>query len=64
MIKLAGFIPDKEIMIRWDCDREKNYTKKQWHFKTIPTYDDMMLAEDEYETLHTDIEELIESPIF
>jgi hypothetical protein len=24
----------------------------------------MMLAEDEYETLHTDIEELIESPIF
>jgi FlaA1/EpsC-like NDP-sugar epimerase len=29
MIKLAGFIPDKEIMIRWDCDREKNYTKKQ-----------------------------------
>jgi FlaA1/EpsC-like NDP-sugar epimerase len=23
MIKLAGFIPDKDIMIRlWDCDRE------------------------------------------
>jgi hypothetical protein len=35
--------------------------------KTIPTYHDkIMIAEeiqDEYETLHTDIEELIESPI-
>jgi hypothetical protein len=52
-------------MIRWDCDREKNYTKKlNDTSKTIPTYHDMMLAEDEYETLHTDIEELIESPIF
>jgi FlaA1/EpsC-like NDP-sugar epimerase len=65
MIKLAGFIPDKDIMIKIVGlrPREAAWGIAQWHFKTIPTYHDkIMIAEeiqDEYETLHTDIEELI-----
>jgi FlaA1/EpsC-like NDP-sugar epimerase len=63
MIKLAGFIPDKDIMIKIVGLREKNYTKNclMTLQKTIPTYHDkIMIAQeiqDEYETLHTDIED-------
>jgi FlaA1/EpsC-like NDP-sugar epimerase len=66
MIKLAGFIPDKDIMIKIVGLRpgEKLYEELlNDTSKTIPTYHDkIMIAEeiqDEYETLHTDIEELI-----
>jgi FlaA1/EpsC-like NDP-sugar epimerase len=63
MIKLAGFIPDKDIMIKIVGLRGKNYTKNclMTLQKTIPTYHDkIMIAQeiqDEYETLHTDIED-------
>jgi FlaA1/EpsC-like NDP-sugar epimerase len=66
MIKLAGFIPDKDIMIKIVGLRpgEKLYEELLMTLqKTIPTYHDkIMIAQeiqDEYETLHTDIEELI-----
>ncbi|WP_367773658.1 nucleoside-diphosphate sugar epimerase/dehydratase [Flavobacterium sp. WC2421] len=67
MIKLAGFIPDKDIMIKVVGLRpgEKLYEELlNDTSKTIPTYHNkIMIAEeiqDEYETLHTDIEELIQ----
>jgi FlaA1/EpsC-like NDP-sugar epimerase len=65
MIKLAGFIPDKDIMIKIVGLRpgEKRIELLMTLQKTIPTYHDkIMIAQeiqDEYETLHTDIEELI-----
>ncbi|WP_232758731.1 nucleoside-diphosphate sugar epimerase/dehydratase [Flavobacterium sp. ALD4] len=66
MIKLAGFMPDKDIMIKIVGLRpgEKLYEELlNDTSKTIPTYHDkIMIAEeiqDEYETLHADIEELI-----
>lgn len=66
MIKLAGFIPDKDIMIKVVGLRpgEKLYEELlNDTSKTIPTYHNkIMIAQeiqDEYETLHTDIEELI-----
>jgi FlaA1/EpsC-like NDP-sugar epimerase len=67
MIKLAGFIPDKDIEIKIVGLRpgEKLYEELlNDTSKTIPTHHDkIMIAEeiqDEYESLHTDIEELIE----
>jgi hypothetical protein len=69
MIKLAGFVPERDIKYRlWDFDRREIVWGITQYFKTIPTYHDkIMIAEeiqDEYESLHLDIEELIESPIF
>jgi FlaA1/EpsC-like NDP-sugar epimerase len=66
MIKLAGFTPDKDIKIQIVGLRpgEKLYEELlNDTSKTIPTHHDkIMIAEEiqeEYETLHTDIEELI-----
>ena len=66
MIKLAGFIPDKDIMIKVVGLRpgEKLYEELlNDTSKTIPTYHNkIMIAQEiqeEYETLHADIEELI-----
>lgn len=66
MIKLAGFIPDKDIKISIVGLRpgEKLYEELlNDTSKTIPTHNDkIMIAEEiqeEYEDLHTDINELI-----
>ena len=66
MIKLAGFIPDKDIKIEIVGLRpgEKLYEELlNDTAKTVPTYHEkIMIAEeiqDEFEDLHTDIEELI-----
>jgi len=66
MIKLAGFIPDKDIKIKIVGLRpgEKLYEELlNDTSKTIPTHHDkIMIAQEiqeEYQTLHTDIEELI-----
>jgi FlaA1/EpsC-like NDP-sugar epimerase len=67
MIKLAGFVPERDIKIQIVGLRpgEKLFEELlNNNSKTIPTYHDkIMIAEeiqDEYESLHTDIEELIE----
>nr|WP_040473591.1 nucleoside-diphosphate sugar epimerase/dehydratase [Flavobacterium frigoris] len=66
MIKLAGFIPEKDIQIKIVGLRpgEKLYEELlNDTSKTIPTHHEkIMIAEeiqDEYESLHADIEELI-----
>ncbi|MEN2400335.1 nucleoside-diphosphate sugar epimerase/dehydratase [Flavobacterium sp. MC2016-06] len=66
MIKLAGFIPDKEIKIKIVGLRpgEKLYEELlNDNSKTLPTYHNkIMIAQeiqDEYENLHIDIDELI-----
>ncbi len=66
MIKLAGFIPDKEIKIKIVGLRpgEKLYEELlNDTAKTLPTYHNkIMIAQeiqDEYETLHNDVDELI-----
>jgi len=68
MIKLAGYTPDKEIKIQIVGLRpgEKLYEELlNDTSKTIPTYHEkIMIAEeiqDEFETLHADIEELIDN---
>jgi FlaA1/EpsC-like NDP-sugar epimerase len=67
MIKLAGYVPDKDIKIQIVGLRpgEKLYEELlNDTSKTIPTYHEkIMIAEeiqDEFETLHRDIEDLIE----
>jgi FlaA1/EpsC-like NDP-sugar epimerase len=71
MIKLAGFIPDKEIEIQIVGLRpgEKLYEELlNDTSKTLATHHEkIMIAEeiqDEFETLHADIEELIEKANF
>jgi FlaA1/EpsC-like NDP-sugar epimerase len=71
MIKLAGFIPDKDIEIKIVGLRpgEKLYEELlNDTSKTVPTHHDkIMIAEeiqDEFESLHYDIEELIEISSF
>ena len=71
MIKLAGFIPDKEIMIQIVGLRpgEKLYEELlNDTSKTLPTYHEkIMIAEDEqddYEILNNSIEELIHKANF
>ena len=66
MIKLAGFVPDRDIKIAIVGLRpgEKLYEELlNDTSKTIPTYHEkIMIAEeiqDEFETLHADIDELI-----
>lgn len=66
MIKLAGFIPDKDIMIKIVGLRpgEKLYEELlNDNSKTLPTYHNkIMIAQElleEYENLHADISELI-----
>ena len=66
MIKLAGFIPDRDIKIEIVGLRpgEKLYEELlNDTAKTVPTYHEkIMIAQeiqDEFEDLHTDIEELI-----
>ena len=71
MIKLAGFIPDKDIEIQIVGLRpgEKLYEELlNDTSKTLATHHEkIMIAEeiqDEFETLHTDIDELIEKANF
>jgi FlaA1/EpsC-like NDP-sugar epimerase len=71
MIKLAGFIPDKEIKIQIVGLRpgEKLYEELlNDTSKTLATHHEkIMIAQeiqDEFETLHTDIDELIEKANF
>jgi len=71
MIKLAGFIPDKEIKIQIVGLRpgEKLFEELlNDNSKTLPTHHEkIMIAEeiqDEFETLNTDIEELINKANF
>ena len=66
MIKLAGFIPEKEIKIKIVGLRpgEKLYEELlNDTSKTLPTYHEkIMIAQeiqDEYENLHIDVDELI-----
>jgi FlaA1/EpsC-like NDP-sugar epimerase len=68
MIKLAGYIPEKDIKIQIVGLRpgEKLYEELLNNTsKTIPTYHEkIMIAveiQDEFETLHTDIEDLLDN---
>jgi FlaA1/EpsC-like NDP-sugar epimerase len=71
MIKLAGFIPEKDIKIKIVGLRpgEKLYEELlNDTSKTLPTYHNkIMIAQeiqDEYKNLHVEIEELIEISSF
>jgi FlaA1/EpsC-like NDP-sugar epimerase len=68
MIKLAGYIPEKDIKIQIVGLRpgEKLYEELLNNTsKTIPTYHEkIMIAveiQDEFETLHADIEDLLDN---